>query len=291
MNVYKFFRLSFCNYCFQRLVTWYPLRKLMTGMVLFFVPGYQKKLTDEDLELSRIIGDHGYAPLPNFLSPGAVEKIFRHLDGRSLIERFGERRRGFDLKTVPKNVHVAEYEVSDILNCPEVVSIANNENLIGAAAAYLRCKPTISNINIWWSFPASGPPQEAENYHRDVDDWKFVKFFLYLTDVDEDNGPHCFVRGSHKTSNFLRIKRIKDSEVFSKFPKSSELMIGGKSGDGFLEDTFGLHKGRQPVKASRLVLQVEYSVFPIGVYRYNPINLVTSSNIDPYINRLYFKKS
>lgn len=289
MNILQILKPTVLNYCIQRVVTWYPLRKLLTKMVVKFVPQYTKDFTARDLELSKVINEDGCVFLPNFLTPETVQAILRHLNGLSLYERFGSRRSGFDLETLPQNIHVAEYATADIVTCPEVISIANHHELIGAAAAYLGCKPTISNLNIWWSFPAAGLPQEAENYHRDVDDWRFVKFFVYLSDVDDSSGPHCFVTGSHKTSNFLKIRRISDSEVFRKFSRSSELKIGGKIGDGFLEDTFGLHKGQPPIGRNRLVLQVQYSIFPIGVYKYNPCPLRKGFDVDPYTNRLYFE--
>ena len=35
---------------------------------------------------------------------------------------------------------------------------------------------------------AEGTPRHAENFHRDVDDLKFIKLFVYLTDVGDENG-------------------------------------------------------------------------------------------------------
>jgi hypothetical protein len=227
--------------------------------------------------------------LPSFAGPEVVARIKAHLAGAILNERFYPYRSGFSIDSVPQNVHVAEYSTEYILKCEDVLALANHPVLLETSARYLGCKPTISNISIWWSLPADGLAQEAENYHRDVDEWRFVKFFLYLTDVDQSAGPHCFVRGSHRSSRFLRIRRIDDKDVSAAFPVSDALKIMGRTGDAFLEDTFGLHKGQPPTDSPRLLMQVEYSINPIAVYRYCPTRLSTASmDVDQYVNRLYF---
>ena len=182
------------------------------------------------------------------------------------------------------------YETAHLLRSPDIVAIANHPELLAAAAAYLGCKPTISSLSVWWSLPADGSAQEAENYHRDVDEWRFVKLFVYLSDVDEDAGPHCFVRGSHRHPGFLRIRRIPDPEVEAAFRPEDQLKIQGRTGDAFLEDTFGLHKGQPPRQRRRLLLQVQYSINPIAVYKYAPIRLASPlATADPYVNRLYVR--
>ncbi len=60
----------------------------------------------------------------------------------------------------------------------------------------------------WWSFPTK-TASEADlsrasfKFHFDLDDWRMLKFFFYLSDVDADAGPHVYVRGSH---NRRRVK-------------------------------------------------------------------------------------
>jgi hypothetical protein len=283
-------RPAIWSYAVQRLCTWYPLRRALAGLIAALRPRHvQTATTPEALRLEGDLHSNGVAFLPQFVDRSTIESIKLHLQGAQLSERFPPCRKGFTLEQIPENVHVAEYGTEHILRCPEVLALANHPTLLGAAGRYLGCKPTISNISIWWSVPADGTAQEAENYHRDVDDWRFVKFFLYLTDVDADCGPHCFVRGSHRRGRFLRIKRRTDPEVTASFQAQDMLRIEGRAGDAFLEDTFGLHKGQPPTGKWRLLLQVEYSVNPIAVYSYRPIPLNVA--VDRYINRLYVQPS
>ncbi len=66
----------------------------------------------------------------------------------------------------------------------------------------------------------------------------------------------------------------------------------GNSGDAFLEDTFGLHKGQPPIRNARLVFQVQYSISPIAVYDYHAHPLVVKPpTFDAYSARLYVTNS
>lgn len=275
------------GFAMQRLCTWYPLRDVLTSLVAATKPRHSH-VDERSAQLCAKLQRDGIAELPTFVDASIVQRIRAQLENLPLRERFAARRDGFTLDKVPTNVHVAEYATEDILACPDVLKIANHPTLLDAAALYLGCKPTISSLSVWWSLPADGTAQEAENYHRDVDDWRFVKFFLYLTDVDDDSGPHCFVRGSHRTSNFLRIRRISDQEIRKAFPQQDLLRINGRAGDAFLEDTFGLHKGQPPLRSRRLLLQVQYSICPIAVYTYRPLQLPGITPVlDEYSSRLY----
>ena len=68
----------------------------------------------------------------------------------------------------------------------------------------------------------------------------FLKFFFYLTDVDEYSGPHEFVLKSHlrkKIKHQMSLKRISDLDILSTYGKENIKTIYGKSGNGFAGDT------------------------------------------------------
>jgi hypothetical protein len=115
---------------------------------------------------------------------------------------------------------------------------------------------------MWWSFPP-----EDDNYnslygfHYDIDALKFLKLFIYITDVDEDSGPHVIISKTHlKKSFFEKInRRLKDDQVEKLFNKDQINVMTADKGCGFFEDTFAYHKGTTP-KKPRLILQMEYSL-------------------------------
>jgi hypothetical protein len=93
--------------------------------------------------------------------------------------------------------------------------IANDSRILNVVTRYFGAKPTISNINCWWSFSARQSVKEAQFFHRDMDDYKFLKMFIYLTDVAEESGSHIFVEGSHKSYKLAQLKRFSDQEVIN----------------------------------------------------------------------------
>ncbi len=193
----------------------------------------------------------------------------------------------------PPNTHVGYYAPETILQAPHLLGLANAPFILSIVEAFLGCRPTIGYLASWWSFAADGPAQAAERFHRDVDDWRFVKLFIYLTDVDDVTGPHIYVQHSANDARLTKIRRYTDPEVSDAFGESCILRIKGAAGSAFLENTFGLHKG-EPVSAGhRLIFQAVYSISGLPYAPKKPISSLsnlqkeTDVALDGYINRLY----
>jgi hypothetical protein len=151
--------------------------------------------------------------------------------------------------------------------CPAVHRVENDPKLLAIAALYLRSLPVHQGSNMWWSFAGEASPEErskaAQLYHIDLDDYRFVKFFFYLTPVDADHGPHVIVRGTHNAKRLdhqAAIRRFTDEEIAATYGADRVITIYGEAGSGFAEDTLCFHKGEPPVAGDRLVLQIEYGL-------------------------------
>ena len=117
---------------------------------------------------------------------------------------------------------------------------------------------------MWWSLPLEtrGSSVSGQLYHFDLDRPHFLKFFVYLNDVGDDNGPHHFVRGSHKNPRrgALADRRFEDTEVAKVYDLAQdEVIFRAPRGTIFAEDTRGLHKGAALRSGERLVFQLEYA--------------------------------
>ena len=146
-------------------------------------------------------------------------------------------------------------------SCAACARDRHSQLLVETVAEEMGCKPTISYMTAWWSIPAHNEAaQHAEKYHRDVEDFDFTKLLVYLTDVDEEAGPHVFVKGSHLIEKLTSIRRYADEEVFAAFGKENEVRFTGSAGTCFLEKTYGMHRGVPPVSRPRLTFQVLYSL-------------------------------
>jgi hypothetical protein len=170
-----------------------------------------------------------------------------------------------EIGTAPEGLTLGEYEHPSA--CPEIEQLAPDRVLVEIAERYLGVPPRHTGTRLWWSFPTAASKQRqaaaAQLFHFDLDDFHFVKFFFYLTDVDETAGPHVAVIGTHRHRRFRHqalIRRLKDAEVASAYGGDRVKRICLPAGSGFVEDTFCLHKGTTPTSSRRLLLQLEYGI-------------------------------
>ena len=150
----------------------------------------------------------------------------------------------------------------------EIYEIALNHELINSVTKYLGCNPIIASSQIWWTYPfynekgeLSNPPGNEFGFHYDVDDFKFLKLFFYLNDVDKNNGPHVYIKNNGKKSfkEYLN-RRINDDYALNNYNRRVKTILGGL-GSGFIEDTSFYHKGSNPINSNgRGVLQIIYGV-------------------------------
>lgn len=217
------------------------------------------------------------------LSPDIVGKL---LDFASSSICYGNRNpsQGFPyeektrvLKENPDFLIGSFYNL-DLL-CPTVKLIEEDPQIIQIAAHYLHSKPVLQGTSMWWSFATNASEEDRSNaaqmYHMDLDDYRFIKFFFYLTNVTENGGPHVIVKGTHKNKKIahqLKLRRFSDREIIDSYGEDRVTTLCGSAGYGFIEDTLCFHKGYPPDSQDRLVIQVEFGLRDYGVQH---------TNIDP----------
>jgi hypothetical protein len=156
--------------------------------------------------------------------------------------------------------------------CSGIKMLEQDPTLLKIAARYLKTTPVHISNSLFWSFPADSNLYEqsksAQVFHCDLDDYKFLKFFFYLTDVDVNCGPHVYILKSHKKKKlsyqFLR-GRATESDLINYYGVENIVTICGDSGWGFAEDSFGHHKGSPPISKPRLILQIEFATYNYGM--------------------------
>jgi len=142
---------------------------------------------------------------------------------------------------------------------------------VNVSQAYIGAATALKNVNMWWSATfddrAETDDYAAQQFHFDYDPApKWLKFFVYVTDVDAESGPHIFVRGSHRRRQpHLRdtlargYVRIADGEIEQLFGRDNVVELVGARGTVLAVDTMGFHKGKPPRSRSRLIMQLEYA--------------------------------
>lgn len=274
----------------QRQVLKPASRQRVSRMIAGFKPVAVPQATEE-LEKVQTLDTDGFVMLPPILSASQIADVFSYIQDKKCYDRWKPESGEFLIADAPANCHTAPYSEKKIIECPHLVEAANHPIVLSIVSKLLGCKPTISNMGLWWSLSGHSEPEEAENFHRDVDEWHFIKLFVYLTDVTEQSGPHVFVKGSQREPKLLPIRRYTDPEVEIAFGRERIVHFTGSAGTNFLENTFGFHKGQLPQSGVRLLFQAQYSLLPIALYKYHPIeiNPARARSLDPYINRLYIR--
>jgi hypothetical protein len=209
--------------------------------------------------------DVGLVNLDPLLSPQQCQEIRRYFEQRDVYDAYRPDWPPFkpDGKERHPACHVANHLHEDVIAAPYLLALANDSRIVDLLHHYFGCRPVISYLAAWWSYPTGEGPQQAESFHRDVDDWNFVKLFVYLSDVEAENGPHVYVRSSAHSTALNAITRYPDEAVFESFGRQSVAIQIAKAGSGFLENTFGLHKGTQVERGRRLMFQAVYSLNPL----------------------------
>jgi len=184
--------------------------------------------------------------------------------------------------------NIGYYRWEEVIRAPHLLDLINSPDILQAAELYLGCKPVIDNIGAAWSFPGRGTAKGVQRFHRDFDCARCFKLFIYLTDMDEESGPHVYVRGSHRSNILDSGKAQTIAGVADSFGEEAIQTITAPAGSWFLEDVYGFHKGLLPISKPRLLVGIEYNLYPSPLSPKEPL-LPRPPQYDPYINRLFLK--
>lgn len=157
-------------------------------------------------------------------------------------------------------------------------TLVSDPTLKAIAEAYFRFRPVFDTASMWWSSAGFNAAEDiskaAQMYHIDMDRIRFLNFNIYFTNVTTDNGPHCYVRGSHrfKPKPLRKDGRISDDEISSYYDDKDIAELVGEKGTISVVDTSGFHKGKPLIAGDRLFSQIRFSDSQFG-QTYKKINL------------------
>ena len=166
----------------------------------------------------------------------------------------------------------------DVLQTPSVWRLGFDPAVLAIARRHLGAPPLLLDIAAWKSFAAPERARDAQLFHYDLDDYRFCKLFIYLTDVGPEDGPHVFVPGTHRPETvaaarpaegdperpafdawYFKSLRKSDADTLRWFGREPVRLTGARGGR-FLVNTEGLHKGEPPAGTDRWMLQFLYGV-------------------------------
>lgn len=278
--VFKFFKFKNSNLSFKAMIFYFCITGGWSNHFLHKILKKRSKLTNQ-LYLTEIekYNKDGFFLKENFLNKLDVNNFkneLTHLKGFWLGDDYESKIK----ESLNKKIKSTKfyYNSEDLIKLKSVQKIISNNLLINLASKCLDAEPILYNINCWYSFPSTKPDiMAAQKWHFDMDRPKWVKLFFYLTDCDKDQGPHSFVKGTHKNSGIpsqirnFGYKRINDEIILRFFDKNDIVDFTCSEGDLLFEDTRGLHKGTSLNIGKRLLFQIEFTSSLFGGDYHNTI--------------------
>ena len=152
-----------------------------------------------------------------------------------------------------------------LVRVPAVRRLIEDSGLHGIAQQYLGARPVLSHVTLWLD-PAYQGEFDPHVYHYDNDGPAFLKFFFYLTDVEEDTGAHRFIRGTHghrKPAPYRISRRYDETALLDYFGADKEVVFSAPAGTIIAEDTAGFHRGTTVKRNYRLLMQFQYALLDI----------------------------
>lgn len=246
---------------------------------------YQNKLMSEmkntifkDVDLEKYMSNlHGAGCGFGLRLPSGIVEEIRGFAESNVVYAFRDPKLGFlpndraaAEAILGKQILLAQY-FNVQKKCPVIPKIALDPMLNWIALNYIGCVPKYLGAVLWWTYPINPNRDDqlkhAHFFHRDIDDFKFLKFFFYITDVEEGDGGHWLVSGSHKKSphikfrDHLLIRRFEDKEIMNYYNETDIIEVFGSKGLGFAEDTLCVHKAATPSSHPRLILQLQFGLY------------------------------
>lgn len=147
-----------------------------------------------------------------------------------------------------------------------ILKVALDTKLLEIVASYLGLWSTLFSMSAYVNFPIGEAPTASQLWHRDPEDMKIVKAFIYLTDVGEEQGPFCFIPETQSFGARARQVpfykdsiRIEDEEMIAAIPKEHWMAYTGSKGTMILADTIGYHRGGYVLEGHRVLLTFTYT--------------------------------
>ncbi|WP_425405605.1 hypothetical protein [Hwanghaeella sp.] len=232
--------------------------------------------------------DQGYSILPN-LDSAKLAAMADHFRSRPVYEQSSNASGpALSLTEAESKLNIGHFGEQDVVNCPHLLELATDPFHLGIAQQFLGTVPQVITCAAWWSFAQADQARDAQLFHLDLDDYRFFKLFFYLTDVDEEAGPHVYVPTTHRADTLIRARQAASSpEAFDGWlgtlRKSDEdvkaafgiepVHLTGKAGTSFIACTRGIHKGLLPKSRNRLICQIAYGITPQRVSENLPVTL------------------
>ena len=139
--------------------------------------------------------------------------------------------------------------------------LGTHPRLLGLANAYLEMWSKLEYVDVWYTPPAGGAERRAsQRWHRDFNDRHLLKAFLYLVDVDDDNGPFEYVPRSAPGGELERLwpwrplgENYPPEDEFGQEVNGRSVTFTAPKGTIIFCNTSGFHRGGFATRKPRVL--------------------------------------
>ncbi len=225
----------------------------------------------------RELDEQGYVVMPTGMSDGWIDALVSearklgYVLRNAAADELDTDSRKIDPSVPPKCV-AAYAKSSELAGSRLFTKLSNDPLLIYLASKHVGAKVQPIDSTLWYSFASDEPSADAAQlFHYDLDTLKWLKIFVYLTDVGPDGGPHEYVPASHKPGAKPHqlmdrdYARLADQDI-DEYCEQARKVICGEKGTVILGDTRCFHKGRAVNVGYRLIFSPIYAASRIGYF-------------------------
>ena len=137
-----------------------------------------------------------------------------------------------------------------------LINFILNDKIIDIVNSYFGMYAKLNTADLWVTFldKEKNKRTNAQNWHRDRDDVKILKIFLYLNDIDSNNGATEYIPFSRKKEKYEHLAKFSYGNIapWKVYPRlnadkdidnSDIVKFTGNKGTLYFVDTTGMHRG------------------------------------------------
>jgi hypothetical protein len=238
-------------------------------------PSQQKVVADLNHHGLAVVGIEELPGLGD-IWPRAAE-AGREFVASERVQRGIDAYRPEEGKAQGKDYLVRQWESRPTLDLTDLwLRLGLSQAILDPVNVYLGLWSKLNYVDLWYTIPSAAERKAvaSQRWHRDPEDERLVKVFLYLSDIDAEAGPLEYVRGSHGGGRHGALwpnpdpgtaSYPPDGAVEATIPAGDRVACTGPTGTLVFCDTHGLHRGGLAREKPRVLANWAY-VTPASIF-------------------------